>query len=123
LGSHKEHKGNKEERAMDGKEEKAAERLTGKERLLRGGKVFWWMFNIVSVLTMSALCRALVRTDPDLDKIWTLWGSCLAAALLNGLFVGGLSGLIVMAFSWRQRWHGVLAVGIALVADLVWWVA
>ena len=107
MGSHKEHKGNKEERAMDGKEEKAAERLTGKERLLRGGKVFLWTFVVVVVLfTLSA------DVVPERDVLaWRVaWGGMVGAT------VALVAGLVVMAFPVRRWWHWVFAVVVGVLA-------
>ena len=100
-------KGTKEEGAMDGKVEKAAERVTGKERLLRGGKYFVGVF----AATFVTIVLLLGLHEPS------AWGWGIVGGLCRGLPAGLISGLAVMAFPRGRLWQGVLAVVVGMVAS------
>ena len=93
-----------------------AERLTGRERFLRGAKYFWGTF-----ATVFAVCLVLVLGAAG----WKAdgWGGGVVAGLVRGVPAGLVAGLVVMAFPRRRRWQGALAVAVALVASFGWLVA
>ena len=86
---------------------RSAERLTGKERVLRGLKYFLGMFAVVFVLVASS-----VTIMPERD-VWSFRASLAAVCAVPAAV---LAGLIVMAFPRRRLWHGIFAVVVALVA-------
>lgn len=85
----------------DGK--RPEERLTGKQRILRGLKYFLGVFTVVFVEVTLHAALAPER------NIWSFAAACAAAT-------AGLAGLMVMAFPRRHLWHGVFAVVTAMVA-------
>lgn len=96
---------------MDGKENKVtAERLTGKQRYLRGGKVFMWTFVAVGVL--FALNADVV---PDRDT----WGWRAAFGCTLGAWVALVAGLVVAAFPVHRWWHWIFAVGVGALAAVL----
>lgn len=90
----------------DGK--RTEERLTGKQRALRGLKYFLGMFAVLFVPLAASVTIA-----PERD-VWS-WRAAFAAVCAGPAAV--LAGLIVMAFPTRRLWHGVFAVAVALVAS------
>ena len=90
----------------DGK--RTAERLTGKQRALRGLKYFLGVFAVLFVLLASSVTIA-----PERD-VWS-WRAAFGA--VSALPAAVLAGLVVMAFPTRRLWHGVFAVAVALVAS------
>ena len=89
----------------DGK--RPAERLTGKQRVLRGLKYCLGVFAVVFVLAAAS-----VTVVPERD-VWS-WRAAFAAVC--GAPAAVLAGLIVMAFPRRRLWHGIFAIAVALVA-------
>ncbi len=87
---------------------RAAERLTGKQRVLRGLKYFLWIFAVVFVLVASS---ATIMPERD---VWSVRASLAAVSAVPAAV---LAGLIVMAFPRRRLWHGIFAVVVALVAS------
>ena len=88
---------------------RSAERLTGKQRVLRGLKYFLWVFVAMFVLGMLLmLCSE--KGAPG----WWRWG--IVFGLVRGLPTAVLAGVIVMAFPRRRLWHGIFAIAVALVA-------
>lgn len=83
-----------------------AERLTGKQRVLRGLKYFAGTFAAV-----FALCALLVALPPEGD-----WGWGIVAGLVRGLPTAVLAGGMVVLFPVRRLWHGVCAVVAAVLA-------
>ena len=90
----------------DGK--RTEERLTGKQRALRGLKYFLGVFAVVFVLAAAS-----VTVVPERD-VWS-WRAAFGA--VSALPASVLAGLIVMAFPRRRLWHGIFAVVVALVAS------
>lgn len=86
---------------------RSAERLTGKERVLRGLKYFLGMFAVVFVLVAAS---ATILPERD---VWSFRASLAAMCAVPAAV---LAGLIVMAFPRRRLWHGIFAVVVALVA-------
>jgi hypothetical protein len=86
---------------------RSAERLTGKQRVLRGLKYFLGMFAVVFVLVASS---ATIMPERD------IWSVRAAVAAVSAVPAAVLAGLIVMAFPRRRLWHGIFAVVVALVA-------
>jgi hypothetical protein len=87
---------------------RSAERLTGKQRVLRGLKYFLGMFAVLFVLLAASVTIA-----PERD-VWS-WRAAFAAVCAGPAAV--LAGVVVMAFPTRRLWHGVFAVAVALVAS------
>jgi hypothetical protein len=94
---------------VDGRENKVtAERLTGRERLLRGLGYFLVVFAVVFVfVTLS------VDFHPEVTA-----GGIVAAGLLCAFFPAALAGGMMSLFSTRRRWHGFWAVGAAVLVVL-----
>ena len=90
----------------DGK--RTEERLTGKERVLRGLKYFLGVFAVLFVLVASS-----ATIVPERD-VWS-WRAAFAAVC--GGPAALLAGLIVMAFPTRRLWHGIFAVVVAILAS------
>lgn len=90
----------------DGK--RSAERLSGKQRVLRGLKYFLGVFAVVFVLAAAS-----VTVVPERD-VWS-WRAAFGA--VSALPASVLAGLIVMVFPERRLWHGIFAVVVALVAS------
>ena len=96
---------------MDGKENKVAgERLTGKERCLRGGKVFLWTFVVSVVLFVLFTMNAEVVPE---RKVWA-WRA--AFGVVFGAMAALVAGLVVMAFPVRRWWHWIFAVAVGVLA-------
>jgi hypothetical protein len=89
----------------DGK--RTEERLTGKQRALRGLKYSLGVFAVVFVLAAAS-----VTVVPERD-VWS-WRAAFGA--VSALPASVLAGLVVMAFPRRRLWHGIFAVVVALVA-------
>ena len=93
---------------------KPVERLTGKQRLLRGMKYFALTFAVVFVLVTLAVDHGHPEAHGGL-KIF--------AGLLCAFQPALLASVIVALFSRRCLWHGFLAVGVALLVALVMGIA
>ena len=89
----------------DGK--RPEERLTGKQRMLRGLKYSLGVFAVVFVLAAAS-----VTVAPERD-VWS-WRAAFGAVC--GAPAAVLAGVIVMAFPRRRLWHGIFAIAVALVA-------
>ena len=90
----------------DGK--RTEERLTGKQRALRGLKYFLGVFAVVFVLAAAS-----VTVAPERD-VWS-WRAAFAAVCEGPAAV--LAGVVVMAFPTRRLWHGIFAVVVAILAS------
>jgi hypothetical protein len=95
---------------------RSAERLTGKQRVLRGLKYFFWVFGAAFVPNMVFwLCTA------GAWAIENFWGRMAAMAAICCLTFALLAGLVVMAFGRVRRWHR-FAAGAVVIAVCVLWV-
>lgn len=95
----------------DGK--RPEERLTGKQRALRGLKYFLGVFAVVFVLFTLA-----VDSPPEVRA-----GVKIVAGLLCAFQPALLAGVVVALFSRRRLWQGFLAVGIAVLVTLLFGIA
>lgn len=86
------------------------ERLTGKQRLLRGLKYFALTFAVVFVFVTLAV---------DYGHPEGSGGLKIFADLLCAFQPALLAGVIVAAFLRRRLWHGFLVVGVALLVALL----
>ncbi len=90
------------------------ERLTGKQRLFRGLKYFALTFVVVFVFVTLAVDYVHPEVSGEL-KIF--------AGLLCAFHPALLAGVIVAAFPRRRLWHGLLAVGVAVLVALLMGIA
>ena len=100
---------------MDGKENKVtAERLTGKQRCLRGVRCFLWTFAIAFGAFMVVLDWTTPRpgTEPGRD-MWT--GGAIVGLMASGC-VASVAGLIMMAFPVCRWWHWIFALLVPVLA-------
>ena len=85
------------------------EKLTAKARYLRGLRYFAWVFVVFFALNMLAFDFA-----PGASV-----GEIIALVLLGASLPAAVAGGIVVLFSRRRLWHGLLAVGVALLVALL----
>lgn len=88
---------------------RSAERLTGKQRVLRGLKYSAIALAVDFVFWML-LYLCLAKGEPE---GWQ-WG--LVSWLVHGLPTAVLAGGIVMLFPVRRLWQGIFAVVVAVLA-------
>ena len=91
----------------DGK--RTEERLTGKQRVLRGLKYFAVTFAVEFVFWML-----LILCSEKGASGWWRWG--IYGWLVRGLPTAVLAGVMVMLFPERRLWHGIFAVVVAVLA-------
>lgn len=88
-------------------------KLTAKARYLRGLRYFAWVIVVFFALNMLALDFA-----PGASV-----GEIIALVLLGASFPAAVAGGIVVLFSRRRLWHGLLAVGVAVLVALLMGIA